>query len=279
MLFSCSGGKGTKEVNMQTMITQQSDSLTMVYTKNGIKEYRFWTPLMERYEFARDPYMEFRYGINIVTFDSLGRDNSKMRADYAIFYEKRELWETRGNVVGESADGRKLYTQQLFWDQKTDKVFSNVDCRIVDGADEFVGEGFESDGDFKNWLFRESEGRMWVDASQSDTPQPNEEGGAVSGEEQKVESTSAPAVNPRSYLDEQEEKMRKGQDKRDNARSKSESRKEQNKKQNKERNGSPAKERNLEINKAGKGFAKERFARPMGEGGAKPTLTQTPTEL
>ena len=172
LLFSCSGGKSTKEVNMQTMITQQSDTLTMVYTKNGVKEYRFWTPLMERYEFARDPYMEFRRGINIVTFDSLGGDDSKLRADYAIFYEKRELWETRGNVVGESADGRKLFTQQLFWDQKTDKVYSNVDCRIVDGDDEFVGEGFESDSEFKDWVFRESEGRMWVDASQSENPQP-----------------------------------------------------------------------------------------------------------
>ena len=166
LLFSCSGEKNAKEVNMQTMITQQSDTLTMVYSKNGVKEYRFWTPLMERYEFARDPYMEFRRGINIITFDSLGNDNSKMRADYAIFYEKRELWEARGNVVGKSADGRELYTNQLFWDQKTDKVFSNVDCKIVDGADVFVGEGFESDSEFKDWVFRESEGRMWVDASQ-----------------------------------------------------------------------------------------------------------------
>ena len=296
LLFSCSGGKGTKEVNMQTMITQQSDSLTMVYTKNGVKEYRFWTPLMERYEFARDPYMEFRYGINIVTFDSLGRDNSKMRADYAIFYEKRELWETRGNVVGESADGRKLYTQQLFWDQKTDRVYSNVDCRIVDGADEFVGEGFESDGDFKDWLFRESEGRMWVDASQSDNPEPEEGAEGVSGEQQRVENTPAPTENPRSYLDEQEEKMRKSQEKRENPRSKAERAKEQNKersesvKAHKERakeaaqsaaehKGEPAKERNLELNKAGKGFDKERFARPMGEGGTKPLMSETPAEL
>lgn len=295
MLFSCSGGKGTKEVNMQTMITQQSDSLTMVYTKNGVKEYRFWTPLMERYEFARDPYMEFRYGINIVTFDSLGRDNSKMRADYAIFYEKRELWETRGNVVGESADGRKLYTQQLFWDQKTDRVYSNVDCRIVDGADEFVGEGFESDGDFKDWLFRESEGRMWVDASQSDNPQTAEEGEVVSGE-QRAESAPAPATNPRSYLDEQEEKMRKSQDKREGSRSKAERAKEQSKERSesaktqmerakertngaKERSAEPDKKRNLEINKSGKGLDKERFARPMGEGGAKPLMPQTPAEL
>ncbi len=208
LLFSCSGGKKPQEVNMQTMITQQSDTLTMVFTKNGVKEYRFWTPLMERYEFARDPYMEFRRGINIITFDSLGADNSKLRADYAIFYEKRELWETRGNVVGESADGRKLFTQQLFWDQKTDKVYSNVDCRIVDGDDEFVGEGFESDSEFNDWLFRESEGRMWVDASQSENPQPKadkkeENNGRV--EEQKKEP------QPNSYLEEQERQRRSKQ--------------------------------------------------------------------
>lgn len=210
LLFSCSGEKKTKELNLQTMITQQSDTLTMVYTKNGVKEYRFWTPLMERYEFARDPYMEFRYGINIITFDTLGNDNSKLRADYAIFYEKRELWETRGNVVGESADGRKLYTQQLFWDQKTDKVYSNVDCKIVDGEDEFVGEGFESDSEFKDWLFRESEGRMWVDASQSENPQPQADGdqGKSAVEERKEEQ------KPQSYLEEQEAKRRKEQERK-----------------------------------------------------------------
>ncbi len=208
LLFSCSGGKKTREVNLQTMITQQSDTLTMVYTKNGVKEYRFWTPLMERYEFARDPYMEFRYGINIITFDSLGGDASRLRADYAIFYEKRELWETRGNVVGEGADGRKLFTQQLFWDQKTDKVYSNVDCRIVDGDDEFVGEGFESDSEFKDWLFRESEGRMWVDASQSENPQPKADNNDEAAEDKEMVEEQRQEPKPQSYLEEQERQRR-----------------------------------------------------------------------
>ncbi len=210
LLFSCSGDKKSKEFNLQTMITQQSDSLTMVYTKNGVKEYRFWTPLMERYEFARDPYMEFRRGINIITFDTLGNDNSKLRADYAIFYEKRELWETRGNVVGESSDGRKLYTQQLFWDQKTDKVYSNVDCKIVDGDDEFVGEGFESDSEFNDWLFRESEGRMWVDTSQSENPQPS----ADKSKNNKVVEEQKEEPKPNSYLEEQEARRRKEQERK-----------------------------------------------------------------
>ncbi len=176
LLFSCSGKKKPAEIDLEKLITQQSDTLTMIYTKNGQKDYRFSTPLMERYELAREPYMEFRYGINIITFDSLGNEASNLIADYAIYYEHRELWEARGNVEGTGEDGRKLYTQQLFWDEKTDKVYSNVDCKVVDGLDVFVGEGFESDSEFKDWVFRESEGRMWVDVSESEEGEEGEEG-------------------------------------------------------------------------------------------------------
>lgn len=201
LLFSCSGAPASKELNMETMITQQSDTLTMINSTNGQKEYRFWTPLMERYEFAKDPYMEFRYGINIITYDSLGGEASRLRADYAIFYEKRELWETRGNVVGKSADGRELYTQQLFWDQKIDKVYSNVDSKIIDGYDEFVGEGFESDSEFKEWVFKESEGRMWVESD-------DQAGGSSGDADQRVESPAEvhrPSESE-SYLEQQEQR-------------------------------------------------------------------------
>lgn len=199
LLFSCSGKKAAAGVDMEKMVTQRSDTLTMVYSKNGVKEYRFKTPLMERYEFAKDPYMEFRYGINLISYDSLGRESSRLRADYAIFYEKRELWETRGNVVGQNADGRELYTQQLFWDQKRDKVYSNVDSKIVDGMDEFVGEGFESDSDFKEWEFRESEGRMWMNTESKSEEQTNDDSLRVAPKSaREIEESN-------SYLEQQEE--------------------------------------------------------------------------
>ena len=192
LLFSCSGKKKPAEIDLEKLITQQSDTLTMIYTKNGKKDYRFSTPLMERYELAREPYMEFRYGINIITFDSLGNEASNLIADYAIYYEHRELWEARGNVEGTGEDGRKLYTQQLFWDEKTDKVYSNVDCKVVDGLDVFVGEGFESDSEFKDWVFRESEGRMWVDVSESEEGEGSEAQDAKDAKDSTV-TNSVPA--------------------------------------------------------------------------------------
>lgn len=190
LLFSCSGKKKPAEVDLEKLITQQSDTLTMIYTKNGQKDYRFSTPLMERYELAREPYMEFRYGIDIITFDSLGNEASNLIADYAIYYENRELWEARGNVEGTGEDGRKLYTQQLFWDEKTDKVYSNVDCKVVDGLDVFVGEGFESDSEFKDWVFRESEGRMWVDVSESEESEEGAEGADSTKDDKGKESAT-----------------------------------------------------------------------------------------
>ena len=83
--------------------------------------------------------------------------------------ENRELWEAKGNVVVEKSDGKTLYTQQLFWNARTKKIYSNVDSKIVqnNGRDVFIGEGFESDEEFKDWRFRRMKGRMEVEMKQS----------------------------------------------------------------------------------------------------------------
>ena len=68
----------------------------------------------------------------------------------------------------EKSDGKTLYTQQLFWNARTGKIYSNVDSKIVQsgGRDVFIGEGFESDEEFKEWRFRRMKGRMEVEMKQ-----------------------------------------------------------------------------------------------------------------
>lgn len=61
--------------------------------------------------------------------DSLSSVDAVLTANYAIHYETRDLWEARGNVVVEKSDGKKLYTQQLFWNARTKKIYSNVDSK------------------------------------------------------------------------------------------------------------------------------------------------------
>lgn len=168
LLFSCDGrGEGAAEDSSESLMTEYSENLSIVNSQNGRRSYHFVTPLLEGYTLAREPYREFPKGVKITTYqdDSLTSVDAELTANYAIFYINRELWEAKGNVVVKKSDGKTLYTQQLFWNARTKKIYSNVDSKIVqnDGRDVFLGEGFESDEEFKDWRFRRMKGRMEVE--------------------------------------------------------------------------------------------------------------------
>lgn len=168
LLFSCKGGKAKAEESLDAIKTEESENLTIVMSENGRKSYLFKTPLLEGYTLGRDPYREFRKGISITTFqdDSMTTVNSVLVANYAIYYENRQLWEAKGDVVVTKHDGTRLYTQQLFWNSITKRIYSNVDTKLVTETDELIGEGFESDEEMNEPRFRRWKGRMEVDADE-----------------------------------------------------------------------------------------------------------------
>lgn len=144
--------------------TQVSRDLISTESRDGVRSYRMTTPVMKRYELAKEPFSEFEQGIHVETFnDTTHLVEADLVADYAHFNEKQELWEARGNVVGRNVSGDKtLYTEQLFWDQKSDRIYTDKVARVEDGKSVYVGTGFESDGAFKQWTFRSSRGQMEV---------------------------------------------------------------------------------------------------------------------
>ena len=173
LLFSCGEtDSGKPSAAEEAMMTVYSENLSIINSQNGSRSYHFVTPLLEGYTLAREPYREFRKGIKITTYqdDSLSSVDAVLTANYAIYYEKRELWEAKGNVVVEKSDGKTLYTQQLFWNARTRRIYSNVDSRIVQrgGRQDVVGEGFESDEEFNDWRFRRSKGRLEVQVKPSE---------------------------------------------------------------------------------------------------------------
>lgn len=201
LLFSCEESEwGAATANNDKLMNEYSENLSIVMSQNGRRSYHFVTPLLEGYMLGSEPYREFRKGVKITTYkdDSLSSVDAVLTANYAIYYDKRELWEAKGNVVVEKSDGKTLYTQQLFWNARTGKIYSNVDSKIVQsgGRDVFIGEGFESDEEFKDWRFRRMKGQMEVDA----TPrQPADSAGRASRDtvERRPRATrSEPAARP-----------------------------------------------------------------------------------
>ncbi len=179
-LFSCGGTtSSTKEISYETLMNEQSDNLEMIMSEGGRTSYRFIASRVEGYTLAKEPYREFPQGVEIITYksDSMKVVDATLTANYAIYYEDRKLWEAMGDVTMIRSDGKELYSQQLFWNAITQKIYSNVDTKIVDNTtgDTYIGEGFESDESMENWTYRRMKGRMGIDL----TPKPRVDSLAV----------------------------------------------------------------------------------------------------
>ena len=199
LLFSCDKPPAAASGGDEALMTEYSEHLSVIMSENGRRSYFFKAPLLEGYTLVKEPYREFRKGIEITTYqdDSLTTVDAVLTANYAIYYENRKLWEAKGDVVVVKSDGKTLYTQQLFWNAKTQRIYSNVDTKIVqnEGGNVFQGEGFESDEAFKEWRFRRFTGKMDVDVSQEDD-EPSESEAADGEDRPAGEKTPQSATRP-----------------------------------------------------------------------------------
>ncbi|MBO5831990.1 MAG: LPS export ABC transporter periplasmic protein LptC [Alistipes sp.] len=177
LLFSCSSRTESTTYDFETLLTESSHERTITMMENGKRSYTFSSPLMEGYSLATNPYQEFRRGIKMTTYtDSLSLVDATITANYAIYYERQKLWEAKGNVViikNNRSEGdttvtghTEIYTQQLFWNATTKKIYSNVDTKVLQPDGWHFGVGFDADEDLKNIHFRKYSSEMEFDMSQ-----------------------------------------------------------------------------------------------------------------
>lgn len=202
LLFSC--GKDAKRtvVDYETLMTESSENRTIVMMENGMRSYVFTAPLVEGYSLAKNPYQEFRRGIRLTTFtsDSLSLEDATLTANYAIYYESQRLWEAKGNVVIIKKNRKEgdttvtglteVYSQQLFWNATTKKVYSNVDTKVLQPDGWHFGVGFDADDDLRNIHFRKYSSEMEFEMSQ---PEPKTEEELKREEEEKRKREEAEA--------------------------------------------------------------------------------------
>lgn len=166
LVFSCGSKEATPTVSDPDKVpTQISYNHKILSSKNGQKSYRFETPLLERYELAKEPFMEFRQGIKIETFaeDSTSEVESNLVANYAHFNEVTQIWEASGNVIARNIKGEKwLFTELLFWDQNKKIIYTHEKAKVIDGKSVHYGKGFEADDSFEEWSFNNTRGQIEV---------------------------------------------------------------------------------------------------------------------
>jgi LPS export ABC transporter protein LptC len=81
---------------------------------------------------------------------------STIRSKYARYDEKKQLWKAQNDVVAVNIKkGEQLNTEELFWDEKTQEIYSDKFTRVSSASGVFYGEeGFEAQQDFSKYRLK-----------------------------------------------------------------------------------------------------------------------------
>lgn len=139
-----------------------TENVETLYFDSARLTARVKSPLMMKFSQTKEPYMEFPHGIHVLLYDSLKNVKAEVKSKYAIYNERQKIWEARKDVVVISTDGKKLNTEQLFWDQNKKIIYSNKFCRVTTPNASLTGNKFTANEDFTNYELTEVQGPLKV---------------------------------------------------------------------------------------------------------------------
>lgn len=161
LLASC---EGQKEHTAPAVHDRDSASMMISYGVNtlisdsGVIKYRIVTERWEVNTVRNPSRWIFEKGLFFEQFDEKFHVQSYIQCDTAYYYDQKKLWELRSRVSILTKDGLRFTSQQLFWDQASHELYSNVPSRLVTPDRTLEGTYFRSDERMARYFVSNSRG-------------------------------------------------------------------------------------------------------------------------
>jgi len=138
----------TKDVEMPVSSTK---NVEMLYTDSARLRAKVKAPRRDTY-LGEKERIEFTEGVEVKFYDEDGSESGELKAKYAINNTKTEQLIARNNVqLVNKLEGKRLETEELIWDQKTGRIYSDKFSKITSKQEVIYGDGFESNQDFSQY--------------------------------------------------------------------------------------------------------------------------------
>ncbi len=151
-----------KKVNkmLADMSVEKATEVAISYTDSGALKAKIFSPLMEHYPKSAEPYMEMKKGVRGYFYNASGEVESSLTANYAVSYENKKMIVTKKNVHVKNVRNEELETEELTWDQRMEKIYTDKFIKIKTPDEILYGNGFESNQNFTRYRIKHLSGRV-----------------------------------------------------------------------------------------------------------------------
>ena len=155
-LYSCSNDSNVKmpEINRTDWPSLKSENIETIISDSGVVRYKISAPVYEVFDKVSEPYWNFSKGLTLIRLTGTKSFDSEIKCNYARYFVKDELWQLENNVFAKNFKGETFESELLYWDQKTEKIYSDKMVRITKAEEQILCEGFESNQNFTIYSFK-----------------------------------------------------------------------------------------------------------------------------
>jgi LPS export ABC transporter protein LptC len=126
----------------------RATNVTVIYSQEGKVTMRLFAKDFIRNEHAKRPYIDMNNGLKVEFYNDSGVVSNTLTADSSRYYDVQGdiiVWDSVQIV---SNKGEKLNTDELIWNEKMQKFFTEKPVRITTPNQILYGDGMEANRDF-----------------------------------------------------------------------------------------------------------------------------------
>ena len=154
-LSSCENDpKVVEEWTKKAELREEAKIIESYLSQSGVMKAKLTAPLMYRYQ--RDTvFTEFPNTLHVDFYDDSVRVESWLTANYGIYYDNLNKVFLRDSVTVINNAGDTLRTPELWWDQNSQKFYTDKPARL-DGKDKHLTgtQGLEATQDLRTIQFK-----------------------------------------------------------------------------------------------------------------------------
>jgi LPS export ABC transporter protein LptC len=136
-------------VDSRTLPQQESWNSTIVVSDSGRISAIIAAGYIRVSELSQQTQMS--QGVRVRFFNREGKETSLLTSEEGSVDEANNNLEARKNVVVVSSDSSHMKTEQLFWENQRQLIYTPAYVQITSAKDKLQGHGFESDQSLKNY--------------------------------------------------------------------------------------------------------------------------------
>ncbi|MFN0013547.1 MAG: LPS export ABC transporter periplasmic protein LptC [Saprospiraceae bacterium] len=132
-------------------VVEVARDVEILYSDSAVVRVRVTAPTLHNYTDRDDARQEFPDGVKIEFLTPNLKVRSTITAKFAERRQDKGLVTARDSVVLTTIDREKLETEELIWDERSEKVRTDKFVKVTKPGEVIYGFGLEASQDFSFW--------------------------------------------------------------------------------------------------------------------------------